>query len=63
MRFDLDLSQEVVDGVKELAQELGVTEDELIREIINQFLMNSNRITRFVSKLGPKKFTGGGNGK
>lgn len=55
MLYELDLSEEEVEKIRGLAMEQGIPEDECIRDIVNQFLLKSNSITRFVAKKGPNK--------
>lgn len=53
--YDTLLEEENGKLLEELAKEKGLTIDQLVNEIVYDHLVNSNRITRFVAKRGPKK--------
>lgn len=53
--YEPDLSQSAIDEIKRIAQEKGITEDEAVKNIVQDFLLRSSQVTRFAAKKGPKK--------
>lgn len=53
--FSLALSQDKCSQLEAIAKDRGQTIEELVSSIVNQHLLNSNKITRFAAKRGPKK--------
>lgn len=53
-QYDLVLSPEKLEELSVLAKGSGVSIDQLVSQIIQTHLVNSDKITRFVAKKGPK---------
>lgn len=53
--YDLQLTDERSAKLEDIAKERGITVDRLVNEIVMNHLVDSNKITRFVAKKGPRK--------
>jgi len=53
MAYDLALDTEKVEKIRRMAQERGISEDEMVAEMVQTFLSNTGKITRFAAKKGP----------
>ena len=49
-----DLSDEHQEKLAQIARERGVSIDRVVDEIVHDHMINTNKITRFVAKKGPK---------
>lgn len=53
-RYDIGLTEERGKQLEEIAAKQGVTVDDVVRGLVNDYLLNSNCITRFAAKKGRK---------
>jgi len=54
MAYDLVLNTEKVEQIRNMARDRGISEDEMIAEIVQKFLCKTGEITRFAAKKGPR---------